>query len=158
MDTGLSRPGRLHDLSVTLSAASLGEIKSGGKGWIISAGFSESPFGRCLMAESPRGICHISFEERDNDNAALMEIQTQWPQAKLYQDDELARRLKATRKVVHPTMAILIRLDTATEIRTKEFKILAALRNHRAAPKGAAFFHSFDYQNVFHTEMPSAGF
>lgn len=92
VDTGLSSPSRLHDLSVTLSAASPGEIKSGGKGWTISAGFSDSPFGRCLIAESPRGICHISFEERDN-NAALVELRKQWLQAKINQDDEIARRL-----------------------------------------------------------------
>jgi AraC family transcriptional regulator, regulatory protein of adaptative response / methylated-DNA-[protein]-cysteine methyltransferase len=33
MDLGLSGPGRLHDLCVTLEAASPGEVKSGGEGW-----------------------------------------------------------------------------------------------------------------------------
>ena len=41
LDAGLSGPGRLHDLCVTLEAASPGEIKSGGAGWSIVAGFAE---------------------------------------------------------------------------------------------------------------------
>src|SRR5437868_3105243 len=56
LDSGLSGPGRLHDLCVQLEAASPGEIKSGGAGWVIQAGFAESPFGVCFIAESPRGI------------------------------------------------------------------------------------------------------
>src|SRR4029077_8818938 len=39
LDAGLSGPGRLHDLCVTLEAASPGEIKSGGRGFVIRFGF-----------------------------------------------------------------------------------------------------------------------
>src|SRR5581483_11545635 len=56
LEAGLSGPGRLHDLCVTLEAASPGELKSGGERWTIIAGFGDSPFGDCLVAESPRGI------------------------------------------------------------------------------------------------------
>jgi AraC family transcriptional regulator of adaptative response/methylated-DNA-[protein]-cysteine methyltransferase len=37
LGSGLSGPGRLHDLCVILEAASPGEVKSGGEGWTITA-------------------------------------------------------------------------------------------------------------------------
>src|SRR5213083_2028278 len=61
LDAGLSGPGRLHDLCITLESASPGEVQSGGSSWTIVAGFAESPFGHGLVAESPRGICHLAF-------------------------------------------------------------------------------------------------
>ena len=91
LDSGLSGPGRLHDLCVTLEAASPGEVKSGGAGWIISFGFAGSPFGTCLIAESPRGICHLSFAE--NDPKALAGLQNDWPAANLKRNDPAARAL-----------------------------------------------------------------
>ncbi|HVU08074.1 MAG TPA: helix-turn-helix domain-containing protein [Verrucomicrobiae bacterium] len=74
LDTGLSSPGRLHDLCVSLEAASPGEVKSGGEGWIIAAGITDSPFGRCVVGESPRGICHISFVESGHQEVLLHQI------------------------------------------------------------------------------------
>ncbi len=91
LESGLSGPGRLHDLCVNLEAASPGELKSGGAGWTISFGFAESPFGKCLIAKSPRGICHLSFVE--NEKPALAELQNDWPQAKLKRNDSVIVRL-----------------------------------------------------------------
>lgn len=93
LKSGLSGPGRLHDLCVNLDAASPGEWKSGGAGWTISFGFVDSPFGACLIAQSPRGICHLSFVE--DEKRALAELQNNWPQAKLKRDDSAAARLAA---------------------------------------------------------------
>jgi AraC family transcriptional regulator, regulatory protein of adaptative response / methylated-DNA-[protein]-cysteine methyltransferase len=89
--SGLSGPGRLHDLCVNLEAASPGELKSGGAGWTVAFGFAESPFGKCLIAESPRGICHLSFVE--DGKSALAALQEDWPQAKWRRDDSAAARL-----------------------------------------------------------------
>src|ERR1041384_2269731 len=61
LDAGLSGPGRLHDLCVTLEAASPGEMKSGGAGMQGDYGFAETPFGEALIAETKRGVCHLSF-------------------------------------------------------------------------------------------------
>ena len=91
--TGLSGPGRLHDLCVNLESASPGELKAGGKGWILSVGFSESPFGRCLLADGPRGICHLSFIEQDNDDEALAALQESWPEAVMHRDDTFAKKI-----------------------------------------------------------------
>src|SRR4030095_3027037 len=59
--TGLSSGGRLHDLFVTLEAMTPGEVKTGGVGLTILTGFHESPFGECLVADTERGICGLSF-------------------------------------------------------------------------------------------------
>jgi len=93
MDTGLSGPGRLHDLCVNLEAASPGELKSGGEGWTIEAGVANSPFGRCVVGQSPRGICHFSFVDPGNLNSALAALQADWPNARLHRDDSMATRL-----------------------------------------------------------------
>ncbi len=93
LDSGLSGPGRLHDLCVELEAASPGEIKSGGEGWTLTAGFAESPFGKCLIAESPRGICHLSFTGSERNDSALAGIQKQWPRAGVVRNDAHAAKL-----------------------------------------------------------------
>ena len=91
LDSGLSGPGRLHDLCVQLEAASPGELKKGGAGWTIVCGMADSPFGKCLIAEGPRGICHLSFVE--NEKVALADFQVDWPAAKIKRDDSTAARL-----------------------------------------------------------------
>jgi AraC family transcriptional regulator of adaptative response/methylated-DNA-[protein]-cysteine methyltransferase len=85
--TGLSGPGRLHDLCVTLDAASPGEVKSGGAGWTLTYGFVPSPFGHCLIAESPRGLCHLSFLSDRSETAATTRLLDDWPSAHLHRDD-----------------------------------------------------------------------
>jgi AraC family transcriptional regulator of adaptative response/methylated-DNA-[protein]-cysteine methyltransferase len=90
---GLSGPSRLHDLCVSLEAASPGEIKSGGAGWTIRAGFAESPFGMCLVGESARGICHLAFVESVSRKAGAAAIQRHWPRASLQWDDSAASQL-----------------------------------------------------------------
>ena len=87
MNSGLSGPGRLHDLCVKLESASPGELKSGGEGWIIHYGIGDSPFGKCLLGKSPRGICHFSFIESEDGLAELAALQHDWPRARLNRDD-----------------------------------------------------------------------
>lgn len=93
LDAGLSGPGRAHDLCVTLEAATPGEMKSGGVQGEIVAGFAGSPFGKCLIAESPRGICHLAFVDEGKEKAAWTELEENWPQAALRRDDSAAGRL-----------------------------------------------------------------
>ena len=85
LDVGLSGPGRLHDLSVILEAATPGEIGAGGRGLDIRYGLHDGPFGRFLVAATERGVCRIAFEqEGENPVAALAEA---WPNAGLVEDD-----------------------------------------------------------------------
>lgn len=97
LDAGLSGPSRAHDLCVTLEAATPGEMKSGGEQWNIVAGFAETPFGNALLAESPRGICHLAFVDAGEENAAWTELQENWPHANLVRKDSAA--VKLARKI-----------------------------------------------------------
>lgn len=93
LEAGLSGPGRLHDLCVNLEAASPGEVKAGGAGWTIQAGFAPSPFGKSLVGQSPRGVCHLSFVEAGAEDEAWAELQTEWPNARLRRDAAAAARM-----------------------------------------------------------------
>lgn len=93
LNAGLSGPGRLHDLCVNLEAASPGEVKSGGEGWLIRTAFVESPFGSCLVGESPRGICHLSFVDSTDRAAAVETILLDWPSASIKWDRTVADRI-----------------------------------------------------------------
>jgi AraC family transcriptional regulator of adaptative response/methylated-DNA-[protein]-cysteine methyltransferase len=96
---GLSGPGRLHDLIVTLDAMTPGELKLQGRGTVIRYGFSDTPFGKALFATTARGICHLSFVEAGKEKSAVRELQQQWPDAILQLDDpraaQTARRIWA---------------------------------------------------------------
>jgi AraC family transcriptional regulator of adaptative response/methylated-DNA-[protein]-cysteine methyltransferase len=95
LDAGLSSPGRLHDLCVTLEAATPGDIKAGGEGWTIEVGFTESPFGTCCIGVGPRGVCHLAFVESRDRKAAAAPLAEAWPGAKLHWNNASARRLAA---------------------------------------------------------------
>jgi AraC family transcriptional regulator of adaptative response/methylated-DNA-[protein]-cysteine methyltransferase len=93
LDSGLSGPGRLHDLCVTLDAATPGEIKARGAGMLIEAGVADSPFGNCLIGETARGICHLSFFDDGNREQAIAEMRADWPLAEVGWNDAHAARL-----------------------------------------------------------------
>jgi AraC family transcriptional regulator, regulatory protein of adaptative response / methylated-DNA-[protein]-cysteine methyltransferase len=93
LNVGLSGPGRLHDLCVMLEAASPGELKSGGGGTKISYGFADTPFGEALIAETPRGICHLSFINGQGQNGGRDLLSSQWPEAKLHRNDQRVAEL-----------------------------------------------------------------
>jgi AraC family transcriptional regulator of adaptative response/methylated-DNA-[protein]-cysteine methyltransferase len=88
---GLSGPGRLHDLIVNLDAMTPGELKLLGRGTVIRYGFSDTPFGRALIATTPRGVCHLAFVEAGKEKSAVREFQEHWPDASAEQDDTHAR-------------------------------------------------------------------
>jgi AraC family transcriptional regulator of adaptative response/methylated-DNA-[protein]-cysteine methyltransferase len=93
INAGLSGPGRLHDLCVTLEAASPGEMKNGGAGMQIDYGFAETPFGEALIAETDRGICHLSFVQEKGRDAVRDLLSDEWPNAKLHRTDQRAAEL-----------------------------------------------------------------
>lgn len=81
--TGLSGPGRLHDLFVSVEAVTPGEYKSFGAGLEISYGFHDTPFGECLLAVTERGICALAFLPDVGRNEAVSDLQGQWRHAAL---------------------------------------------------------------------------
>lgn len=90
---GLSGPGRLHDLTVTLEAMTPGELKAQGAGVTLESGFSDTPFGRALIASTPRGITHLSFVEPGTEAAALAQLKRRWPRASHMRSDATAAAL-----------------------------------------------------------------
>ncbi len=98
-DSGLSSPGRLHDLFVACEAVTPGEYKSGGSGLTLRYGFHPTPFGECLLAVSERGVCWFSFVV-DGRQAALGELRATWRRAALVEDT--AATAPAARSVFFP--------------------------------------------------------
>jgi len=86
-ESGLSSPGRLHDLFVATEAVTPGEFKSRGEGLAITFGFHPTPFGECLLALTERGICDLLFVEQDRRDTALSLLDRRWQQADLRQDE-----------------------------------------------------------------------
>jgi AraC family transcriptional regulator of adaptative response/methylated-DNA-[protein]-cysteine methyltransferase len=90
---GLSGPGRLHDLIVSLDGVTPGELKALGGGIEIRYGFTQTPFGDALLASTSRGLCHLAFvepRERERDKA-LDELRARWRNAEFVRDDGRAR-------------------------------------------------------------------
>ena len=75
---GLSSPSRVHDLFVTLEAVTPNEYKTGGENVEIAYGFHETPFGKCFIAVTERGICGLSFIQTDNELAVFNDFKKKW--------------------------------------------------------------------------------
>lgn len=95
LDSGLSGPGRLHDLCVSMEGASPGEIKEGGSGMRIVYGYGLTPFGYYIIAESDRGICHLRFINGDAKLSAMEDLRREWPKATLKRNDAGAKAAAA---------------------------------------------------------------
>ncbi len=89
LDSGLSGPGRLHDLFVTHEAMSPGEWKAGGAGMTLRFGFHPSPFGTALVMATDRGLAGLAFCDPGEEKAALADMTSRWPHA-TYIEDYLA--------------------------------------------------------------------
>lgn len=87
-NSSLSSPGRLHDLFITWEAVTPGEYRRHGAGLEIVYGFHDTPFGECLLALSPRGICSLAFLQDHDRQAALADLKQRWSNAQLVQDRE----------------------------------------------------------------------
>ena len=87
-DAGLSGPGRLHDLFVTVEAMTPGEYKKRGSGLIIRYGFHPcAPFGECLIMLTDRGICGVAFVTAAGRQATYDDLASRWPNATFVPDD-----------------------------------------------------------------------
>lgn len=93
LDSGLSGPGRLHDLFVTMDAVTPGEFKKMGKGLTLVYGIHATSFGSCLIAVTPRGICHLSFAKNPGTIQAEKILSREWKNAALVRDQKTTRVL-----------------------------------------------------------------
>ena len=87
-DAGLSSPGRLHDLFVTIDAITPGEYKTKGMGLEITYGIHPTPFGECLLAVTERGICGLNFMNGESRQDTVAALQQQWEGARLKEDNQ----------------------------------------------------------------------
>lgn len=90
-DTGLSSPGRLHDLFVSCEAVTPGDYKAGGEGLVIEYGFQPSPFGDCLLMTTDKGICGLAFVQNDDFEATLKAFQKRWKHAEFVEKSDKIR-------------------------------------------------------------------
>jgi len=90
IETGLSGTGRLHDLFITIEGMTPGEYKNGGEQLSINYSFAESPFGKMIVASTPKGICHMAFA--DDEQLAFTELQLNFPQARFHQVVDLIQQ------------------------------------------------------------------
>ena len=117
LDSGLSGPGRLHDLFVTHEAMSPGEWKNGGAGMTLAYGVHPSPFGSAIVIASGRGLAGLAFADPGEEQAALADMQRRWPRASYVEDragtSALAQRIFDTRlwRADQPLRVVLIGTD-----------------------------------------------
>ena len=124
LDSGLSGPGRLHDLFVTHEAMSPGEWKTGGAGMTLRYGFHPSPFGTAIVIGSERGLAGLAFADAGEESAALADMTRRWPKA-TYIEDYLATAPLAQRifdkKLWRPDQPLRVTLiGTDFEVRVWE--------------------------------------
>jgi AraC family transcriptional regulator of adaptative response/methylated-DNA-[protein]-cysteine methyltransferase len=84
--SGLSGNGRLHDLLVSVEAATPGEVKRKGADLIIRHGFHPTPIGDVLIAETERGLCWLGFVVGEDRNVPMQRLYQYWPLAKFAED------------------------------------------------------------------------
>lgn len=82
---GLSSLGRLHDLFVATEAVTPGQYKSAGEGLTIRYGIHATPFGKCLIAMTERGICSLGFVET-SEGKIIDDLVANWKRAKITED------------------------------------------------------------------------
>lgn len=104
LETGLSGPGRLHDLFVAHEALSPGEAKSGGQGADLTIGAARTPFGMGVFLTSERGLCGLGFADDDAEaktgfehpgyslETTFSDLASRYPNADVRRDDEDARK------------------------------------------------------------------
>ncbi len=86
-EVGLSGTGRLHDLFINIEGMSPAEYKNGGNKLAINYSFSESTFGKIIVASTQKGICYMAFSA--DETQALYALQTHFPNAVFCQKEDV---------------------------------------------------------------------
>jgi AraC family transcriptional regulator of adaptative response/methylated-DNA-[protein]-cysteine methyltransferase len=124
LDSGLSGPGRLHDLFVTHEAMSPGEWKNGGAGMTLAYGFHPSPFGTAIVIASGRGLAGLAFADASEEQAALADMRRRWPRATFLEDHAgtaaLAQRIFDTKLWCADQPLRVVLIGTDFEVRVWE--------------------------------------
>lgn len=90
LSSGLSGPGRLHDLLVTTQAMTPGEAKRKGLGVDVEYGYGMTPFGEALIAWTGKGVCFLGFCHEKGRQHTWNHFNQQWPDATLTENNDVA--------------------------------------------------------------------
>lgn len=91
-ESGLSSPGRLHDLFVTYEAMTPGEFKARGAGLAIAYGWAPSPFGQALVMATTRGLTRLAFADPGQEGAVFEDMARRLPAATYREDSAIAKK------------------------------------------------------------------
>jgi AraC family transcriptional regulator of adaptative response/methylated-DNA-[protein]-cysteine methyltransferase len=133
-EAGLSGPGRLHDLTVSVHALTPGEMKRSGAGVTVQYGFHPTPFGECLLATTERGICGLFFVTEGGREGVLEDLHHRWATADVVRNDAATRSIARRLFSETPLSGVLHVQGTNFQIRVWE----ALLR----VPEGALVSYS----------------
>ena len=100
METGLSSGSRLHDLFITFEGMTPEEYRSKAEKLMIGYAFSDTIFGRALIASTERGICFLSFEDAEGES--LAELERRFPEARLMETELSPMQKSALIRIQHP--------------------------------------------------------
>lgn len=89
----LSSPRRLQDPLIKLEAMSPGKLKTAGASLKIGYGIHETPFGQCLIATTPRGVCHLQFLDGIDQKEAEDHLGTDWVNAEILHDQQTTQAI-----------------------------------------------------------------
>lgn len=90
IETGLSSTSRLHDLFISIEGMTPAEYKNGGKDLVINFKFYDCLFGKLLIANTEKGICHMAFFEESTE--AIKILESKFPNASFnFQSDILQK-------------------------------------------------------------------
>jgi len=81
LESGLSGPGRLHDLMITTEALSPGEVRRLGEGVAIQYGSGNTPFGQAVLAWTERGVNFLGFCEDVGHDTVINTLKNRWKSA-----------------------------------------------------------------------------
>lgn len=139
---GLSSQSRVYDLFTTLEAVTPQEYKEKGAGIRIYYGFHNTPFGKCLLGVTERGICWLSFLDQDEDLAHALEgLKKHWHNSVFHQDQELTNHFSQRIFSQESKQKKLHLLVKGTNFQVKVWEALLRI------PSG----HVITYQQIAHS-------
>ena len=107
LETGLSGPGRLHDLFIAHEGLTPGEAKANGQGADLVLGRAPTPFGEGAWLISPRGLVALGFIDEGTpqktgfvhpgygEDDVFADLAGRYPDADIRRDDAAARKMAA---------------------------------------------------------------
>lgn len=122
---GLSSQSRVYDLFVNIEGVSPQQFKSAGQGLEIIYGYHPTPFGKCFIAITSRGICDLHFiDEARNGNEFLL-FSRKWYFATLTHRPDLTQNY--IQKIFMPESDKLDRLELLVQGTPFQVKVWEAL-------------------------------